>query len=412
MRLTPMIVTLAIAPGAATLAADTLHVPADHPSIQAAIDAATDGDTIFVSPGTWIERLDLAGKDLTIRGDGAAHEVVLRSPDGGTMLELDGDTPPTPIFADLTFTGGVDATLIRVGRGSPRFERCLFRDNLRQAFTESGSCSDTDGSTFADCLFIDNEEPNGGAVRVNQSNSQFVRCAFVDNAATGSTSGVNAGGALYIDDWTCGTHRVVMQDCWFEGNSAVWGGVIYVQGLYPAATFQLDVENCIFRDNSASQGRSIWSWYTTLRVTDSSFCGGGDQIRNSWTDLGGNAFSNSCESSELDDCDGDRVPDSLAINLGLADDCNGDGRPDACTAGDPKIDADGDGIPDVCQTPPCIADLSGNGLVDGGDLGIWLALAGNDCQSDPGCPADLNGDGIIDGADIGVILGAWGPCPD
>ena len=46
---------LAITP----LAANTLRVPADHKTIQAAVDAATNGDTILVSAGSYKERIHL-----------------------------------------------------------------------------------------------------------------------------------------------------------------------------------------------------------------------------------------------------------------------------------------------------------------------------------------------------------------
>ncbi len=46
--------------------ANPVRVPADHPTIQAAIGAATDGDTIVVSPGVYAESLVLADKALTL----------------------------------------------------------------------------------------------------------------------------------------------------------------------------------------------------------------------------------------------------------------------------------------------------------------------------------------------------------
>ena len=54
----------------------------------------------------------------------------------------------------------------------------------------------------------------------------------------------------------------------------------------------------------------------------------------------------------------------------------------------------------------CVADLNLNKIVDGADLGIMLAVWGN--QPSIG---DINQDGLTDGADLGIMLAAWGPCP-
>lgn len=46
--------------------AATLHVPRDYPTIQAAIDAASDGMRVLVAPGTYHEELRIAGKRITL----------------------------------------------------------------------------------------------------------------------------------------------------------------------------------------------------------------------------------------------------------------------------------------------------------------------------------------------------------
>jgi hypothetical protein len=58
---------------------------------------------------------------------------------------------------------------------------------------------------------------------------------------------------------------------------------------------------------------------------------------------------------------------------------------------------------DCVDPPSLLGDLNGDGMVDGTDVGLFLAQWGN-----AGGPADLNDDGLVDGADFGIQLGNWG----
>ena len=77
-----------------------------------------------------------------------------------------------------------------------------------------------------------------------------------------------------------------------------------------------------------------------------------------------------------------------------ADDGGGDQEPDG------EVPSD-----DV----PCPGDLNGDRKVNGGDLGLLLAMWGQ-CAPGAPCPADLNGDNRVDGGDLGLMLGAFGSC--
>jgi hypothetical protein len=52
----------------------------DYDSIQAAVDAATDGETVFIAPGTYNESI-MVERDLTIIGGGGPGSVVVRIPE-------------------------------------------------------------------------------------------------------------------------------------------------------------------------------------------------------------------------------------------------------------------------------------------------------------------------------------------
>ena len=46
--------------------ADVINVPDDESSIQAGIDAATNGDTVLVQPDTYVENINYNGKNITV----------------------------------------------------------------------------------------------------------------------------------------------------------------------------------------------------------------------------------------------------------------------------------------------------------------------------------------------------------
>ncbi|MGE5303950.1 MAG: hypothetical protein ACM3TN_11595, partial [Alphaproteobacteria bacterium] len=46
--------------------AATIHVPADQPTIQAAINSAVNSDTVLVAPGTYVENINFRGKAITV----------------------------------------------------------------------------------------------------------------------------------------------------------------------------------------------------------------------------------------------------------------------------------------------------------------------------------------------------------
>jgi hypothetical protein len=85
----------------------TLHVPGDHATIQAAIDASAAGDEVMVAPGIDSERIDFLGKGVAVRSSGGADATSIDGSGsvGSVVRCLSGEGPDT-VLEGFTITGG------------------------------------------------------------------------------------------------------------------------------------------------------------------------------------------------------------------------------------------------------------------------------------------------------------------
>jgi hypothetical protein len=91
--------------------AAVINVPADYSTIQAAISAASSGDEIIVSPGTYVENINFLGKNIVLRStDPTSPTVVdatiINGNQAGSVVTFSGTESASCVLSGFTITNG------------------------------------------------------------------------------------------------------------------------------------------------------------------------------------------------------------------------------------------------------------------------------------------------------------------
>jgi parallel beta-helix repeat protein len=213
-----------LTPGVGARAATTISVPADFPTIQAAIDAAADGDTIVVSPGTYPEHLNFLGKAITVESAQGPASTIIDGGNTGTVVTFNSGEGSGSVLRGFTVQHGFaqfDGAGIAIA-SSPTVE-----DN-----TITGNVAGTGGAGIA--IFGGPGSPlvQGNTITNNRN---------LDSGAAGG--GIEMGGA---------SARIIGNT--ISGNRATFGG-----GLSMNSAGTATIENNLIQGNVADiQGGGIW----------------------------------------------------------------------------------------------------------------------------------------------------------
>ncbi len=184
----------------------------DFTSITDAINAASDGDSIEVCPGTYTECL-VIDKPITLMATGAVEDTIIEP--GRAECAVDIQAYGEVTLRSLTFANGVgevggalyatDTDLI--------VEDCVFRDSVTAAVTiriEEGSLS------MSDSEVIDTEAATAPGLWTYDVDVHLENTVFARNVATGSM-----GDALYFGAGDVELFNVLVTEAETEGGSIV-----------------------------------------------------------------------------------------------------------------------------------------------------------------------------------------------
>ncbi len=370
---------------ALTAGAADLHVPSQHATIQAAIDAAAPGDAVIVAAGVYggpgNRDIDFGGKAITVRSAGGPAVTIIQvqaTPEhparGVRFVSGEG---PTSVLEGFTITGGAtppgaiaddfNGGGILVNNGSsPVIRNCVIAGNQCGCWG-AGICVSNGSPTIIDCALLDNRaDDNGGGLFAWGNGTPLVINTLIAGNDGGSTGG---GVALF----TSGTTIV---NSTITGNTADAAPGVHVFGS--------TIVNSIVWGNGT--GQILGNPLISFSNVQGGFAGPGNvDVDPQFVDAPGGDYHLSPVSPLVDAGSTAMVPAWVTV------DPDGDPR----VIG-PRVDIGADEM-------LLAGDLDFDGGVGVGDL-LLLLQAWGPCG---GCAADLNGDGAVDLADLILVLVNW-----
>jgi hypothetical protein len=220
---------------ASVVAQTTINVPADYPSIQQAINASADGDTVLVAAGTYYEQIDFGSHQVTVISAAGPETTIIDATFLGPVVTFGAASTRQAVLQGFTITRGAGQTFaggVRVSQGSPTIRGNIVSGNLGEGFGNGISIQ------FSSALVI------GNTVTRNENDSEV--------------SGGGGGGGISVLGDPCGNSSCGAEIIGnlIDDNSTdrfIWGGGIYING----GGYAKIIGNTISNNTAPSQGGGI-----------------------------------------------------------------------------------------------------------------------------------------------------------
>ena len=236
--------------------AAVINVPLNYSKIQWAINAASIGDTILVSAGTYYENINYHGKSIVVKAGDSPDLVVINgsqpsSSDSGSVVIFISGEVSSSILDGFTITGGT-GTITDIGKrgggifcanAKPTIKNCTIKGNQSECgggigFWHNSSYQYKDSTLVKNCTVVNNTATNdyGGGIWVGYSTVLINSCTIVGNTATN-------GSNLSFSSFGSGSHII---------STIIWFGSIYtmgenynycdIQGGWPSGTGNINAD--------------------------------------------------------------------------------------------------------------------------------------------------------------------------
>ena len=322
-----------------TSALGDINVPGDYNTIQAAVDRAWDGDTVWVADGTYTGQgnhdIDFEGRAITVRSENGADNCVIDCLMEGRAFYFHTDEDANSVVSGFTISNGrtpanaspsVDFNAhlgggIHCVASSPTIANCnivgcvatfwggglCIKDTSNEITVSNCSFSQNramwgggissrsvDDLTLENCVVANNmSAAGGGGIDIQEGTSTLKGCAIINNKTEPTIKQAGDGGGILVwsDDGFNITNSFICGN--YSGQN---GGGMAIRDLDYEPSLEVSMENCVISDNSGRLGGGCFLCIGSYRVTNCTFSG------NSTNEEGGGIYGCNATSTILDNC--------------------------------------------------------------------------------------------------------------
>ncbi|MDP6771115.1 MAG: choice-of-anchor Q domain-containing protein, partial [Anaerolineales bacterium] len=210
------------------LVANTIEIPSDYSTIQAGIDATSNGDTVLVAAGTYVENINYNGKNivvgslyLTTSDTSYISSTIIDGNESGCVVFLNSYTSSELIGFSIVNGSGVYGAVHLDSDAIATIKNLIIKDNnltsgiiskgflncvntiIKNNLTQYGAEVSRHTTTFSNCLITGNES----ALRNQGSGNTIIKnCTIVNNGNQSifqyySSGSVTINNSIFGDDY-------------------------------------------------------------------------------------------------------------------------------------------------------------------------------------------------------------------